>query len=84
MSIFIKLHINHHYSADNGCCPSGTISILLDANPLNDVKNARKIAGVFVDGRWLGRRTIDAMPADLSRHNSAAKGDYDWKKTISK
>jgi len=57
--------------------------ILLDANPLSDVKNTRKIAGVFVNGQWLSRRTIDAMLADLSMRNNAAKEDYDWKKTIS-
>lgn len=56
--------------------------ILLDANPLSDIKNTWKIAGVFVNGRWISRRTIDAMLADLSRRNSEAKEDYDWKKTI--
>jgi imidazolonepropionase-like amidohydrolase len=56
--------------------------ILLDANPLTDVKNTRKISGVFVNGRWLNRTTIDAMLSDLAKRNNAAKGDYDWKKTI--
>lgn len=56
--------------------------ILLDANPLSDVKNTRKISGVFVNGRWLNRPTIDAMLSDLSKRNNAAKEDYDWKKTI--
>jgi len=57
--------------------------ILLDANPLSDVKNTRNISGVFVNGRWLSRHATDAMLADLARRNNAAKGDYDWKKTIS-
>jgi imidazolonepropionase-like amidohydrolase len=56
--------------------------ILLHANPLISVKNTREISGVFVNGRWLSRPTLDAMLADLSKRNDAAKGDYDWKKTI--
>jgi imidazolonepropionase-like amidohydrolase len=56
--------------------------ILLDANPLDDVKNTRKIAGVFFNGRWVTRSTIDAMLADLAKRNTAAKDDYDWKKMI--
>jgi imidazolonepropionase-like amidohydrolase len=56
--------------------------ILLDANPLEDVKNCRKISGVFVNGKWLDKRTIDAMLADLSRRNTAAKDQFDWKRTI--
>ncbi len=57
--------------------------VLLDANPLSDVKNTRKIAGVFVNGYWLEKTKIDAQLLDLSKRNTAAKGDFDWKKTIS-
>lgn len=56
--------------------------ILLDADPLVDIKNTRKIAGVFVNGQWLKRSAINATLADLSKRNTAAKDDYDWKKTI--
>lgn len=56
--------------------------ILLDANPLSDVKNTRKISGVFVNGQWLHQPTIDVMLSDLSKRNNAAKEDYDWKKII--
>lgn len=58
--------------------------ILLDANPLEDVKNTRKISGVFANGRWIGHTTIRDMMDDLSRRNTAAADQYDWKKTISR
>ena len=35
--------------------------LLVDANPLTDVRNAEQIAGVVVRGRWLPRRTLDAL-----------------------
>lgn len=53
--------------------------VLLDANPLEDVKNTRKIAGVFVNGHWLARAKLSAMLADLSKRNTASKAQYDWK-----
>jgi imidazolonepropionase-like amidohydrolase len=33
--------------------------LLLDANPLDDIGNTRRIAGVVANGRWLGRAEID-------------------------
>lgn len=54
--------------------------LLLDANPLEDIKNTRKIFGVFVNGRWLDRSTTDAMLSDLSIRNTSNKGKYEWKK----
>jgi hypothetical protein len=35
--------------------------VLLDANPLADIRNTSKIRGVFANGRWLDRRSLDAM-----------------------
>ena len=44
---------------------SGTIEkgkradlVLLNANPLDDIRNARDIAGVIVGGRWLSARRL--------------------------
>lgn len=54
--------------------------ILLDANPLVDIKNTRKIAGVLVNGRWLDKKKISYMLADLAKRNSAAKDKWDWQK----
>lgn len=54
--------------------------ILLNTNPLTDIKNARDIAGVFVNGRWVDAATIKTMLSDLSNRNTASKEQYDWKK----
>jgi len=51
--------------------------ILLDANPLTDIKNTRAIAGVFVNGRWLTKTKLNAMLADLSKRNTASKDRFD-------
>jgi hypothetical protein len=56
--------------------------ILLDANPLIDIKNTRKIAGVFINGQWLEKATINATLIDLSKRNTAAKDKFDWKKMM--
>ncbi len=52
--------------------------VLLDANPLLDISNTRKITGVFLNGRWLNRAALDAMLADLSKRNTATKDQFDW------
>jgi imidazolonepropionase-like amidohydrolase len=35
--------------------------VLLDADPLADIRNTRRIAGVVVNGRWLGPEELKAM-----------------------
>jgi len=35
--------------------------VLVDASPLEDIRNSRRIHGVMVRGRWLGRAEIDAL-----------------------
>jgi len=52
--------------------------VLLDANPLTDIKNTRKIAGVFVNGRWISRAKSIAMLEDLAKRNSKARDRFDW------
>ena len=54
--------------------------VLLDANPLDNISNTRKISGVFVNGQWLNRNKIDAMLSNLAKRNKADKNKYDWKK----
>jgi imidazolonepropionase-like amidohydrolase len=39
--------------------------VLLDANPLEDVANSRRISGVLLRGRWLARSDLDRMLNDL-------------------
>lgn len=58
--------------------------VLLDKNPLNDINNTRKIAGVFVNGKWLDKTKLNAMLADLAKRNTADKDKFDWKTLISK
>jgi imidazolonepropionase-like amidohydrolase len=40
--------------------------LLLDANPLQDIANSTKIAGVMINGRWLSRADLDKRLADGS------------------
>ena len=54
--------------------------ILLDDNPLVDIKNTRKISGVFVNGRWLDKKKINDMLVDLAKRNLATKHQWDWQK----
>lgn len=54
--------------------------VLLDADPFVDIANARKIAGIFLNGRWINRTTLDAMMADLAKRYAANKGQYEWGK----
>jgi imidazolonepropionase-like amidohydrolase len=47
--------------------------ILLDANPLANVRNVAKRAGVMVRGRWLPASELDRMLAEMAaRHASAS------------
>ena len=45
--------------------------LLLSANPLEDIANTQKIAGVVVNGRYYSRAELDKM---LSRVEIAADG----------
>jgi imidazolonepropionase-like amidohydrolase len=58
--------------------------VLLDESPLTDIKNTRKIAGVFVNGNWLTKTKINAMLTDLAKRNTADKDKFDWKTIINK
>jgi imidazolonepropionase-like amidohydrolase len=35
--------------------------VLLDANPLSDIRNVRKVQGVFTHGRYLSRKELDVL-----------------------
>jgi N-acetylglucosamine-6-phosphate deacetylase len=58
--------------------------VLLEENPMIDIKNAQKIAGVFINGKWLDKPNIGAKLSDLSKRNAATKDKFDWKTTINK
>jgi imidazolonepropionase-like amidohydrolase len=63
---------------------SGTIEVgkradlvLLEGNPLADISNTRKVAGVVVRGRWVERqeleKLVDAVPSEYARSIREAK-----------
>ncbi len=52
--------------------------ILLDANPLEDIKNTRTINGVFVNGTWLNKEQIEKMLSNLEKWNLSNKEKYKW------
>ena len=56
-------------SGDFGAVQTGAEAdlVLLDANPLDDITNTRRIHGVMVRGRWLARGEIDAILKKLAR-----------------
>jgi imidazolonepropionase-like amidohydrolase len=41
--------------------------VLLDADPLSEIGNVRKIAGVMARGKWLPRADLDRMLADVAK-----------------
>jgi imidazolonepropionase-like amidohydrolase len=44
--------------------------VLLDANPLTDIRNLIKRSGVMVRGRWVSKSAIDAGLEELATKNS--------------
>jgi imidazolonepropionase-like amidohydrolase len=41
--------------------------VLLEGNPLSDIRNTSRRAGVMLHGRWLSRATIDARLAAIAK-----------------
>lgn len=53
---------------------SGTVEVgrvadlvVLDANPLEDITNSRRVHGVVVDGQWISRQRIDLILSEFER-----------------
>ena len=44
--------------------------VLLDANPLDAIANARRITAVIADGRLFDRKTLDDLLAQLAATNA--------------
>lgn len=49
--------------------------LLLDANPLEDISNTRKIAGVMVRGRWLTKNDLQKMLDEVETLNREKKSE---------
>jgi len=47
----------------HGCLQPGCVAdlVVLDANPLEDISNLRRVVGVMRGGRWFDRAELDAM-----------------------
>jgi len=41
--------------------------VMLDANPLADITNSRRIHGVMIRGHWLSRADLDALLSRFER-----------------
>lgn len=53
--------------------------ILLDANPLEDIRNTREISGVFVNGKWIDKEEINLLMMKVKKWNDDNKDKYLWK-----
>lgn len=55
--------------SDAGVIRTGAVSdlILLNANPLEDIRNTREIAGVMIGTQWMDRNYLDAELKKLER-----------------
>lgn len=62
-------------SADLGTVGAGKLAdlVLLDANPLEDIHNTRKIRAVVAGGRLYRRADLDRLLADAEAHASAGR-----------
>jgi len=56
------------------CGAGGADLVLLDANPLEDINNIRKIRAVVTNGRMFDRNQLDAMLADIQKSASQWAG----------
>jgi predicted amidohydrolase YtcJ len=57
-----------------GAIEAGQVAdlVLLDANPVSDIRNTKRIRAVSVRGRWLERTELDGLLRDVE--NSAKAG----------
>lgn len=58
---------------DLGTVEKGKIAdlVLLDANPLDDIANSRRISAVFSNGRYYSRAQLDRILADVQSYAAA-------------
>jgi len=61
--------------SDSGTIQEGKLAnlVLLDANPLDDVKNTRKIRAVVLAGKYYSRQDLDKMLGKVEKAAAASK-----------
>ena len=45
--------------------------ILLDANPLENIDNSTKIAGVMINGKWMSRADLDKRLDEIAKETGS-------------
>ena len=50
--------------------------VVLDADPLSDINNVRRIRGVVLGGRWFDRAALDALLASAARSEDVQRNDW--------
>jgi hypothetical protein len=61
---------------DLGTVAKGKLAdlLLLDANPLDDIRNTRRIAAVFANGRYLDRAALDKLLQQVEARAAQSRG----------
>jgi imidazolonepropionase-like amidohydrolase len=59
-----------HRNAEQGTVEIGKPAdlVLLDANPLDDIRNTQRIRAVIINGKLLDRRDLDALLAEVEQY----------------
>jgi imidazolonepropionase-like amidohydrolase len=69
------INVARHFKRDGefGAIAAGQAAdlVLLDADPLVDIANSRRIAGVMVRGQWFDRAALDAMLAGVAARQAS-------------
>ncbi len=50
--------------------------VLLEANPLEDIRNTHRIAGVVLGGKYFSRKDLDKILWDLEQASEQTSGEY--------
>lgn len=59
--------------------------VLLDKNPLEDIKNVRSIVGVMVNGKWLNKDYLTEQLNSLKQKNNTTKRRFEnWQDYLNK